>query len=156
RRVLFRSPPVDEEYGGLGLKDFRYSQIMIEELSRIGESGFALSLHNDVIAPYIEAYASEEQKQRWLPGICSGEKILAVAMTEPDTGSDLQAIKTRLEDKGDHYILNGAKTYISNGILSDLVIVAAKADQGVTLVVVEREMEGFKRGRKLKKMGMSS
>lgn len=152
----FLAPQVDEEFGGLGLKDFRYSQIMIEELSRIGESGFALSLHNDVIAPYIEAYATDEQKRRWLPGVCSGDKILAVAMTEPDTGSDLQAIKTKLEDKGDHYILNGAKTFISNGILADLVIVAAKAEQGVTLVVVERGMEGFKRGRKLKKMGMSS
>ena len=152
----FLAPQVDEEFGGLGLKDFRYSQIMIEELSRIGESGFALSLHNDVIAPYIDAYANDEQKRRWLPGICSGDKILAIAMTEPDTGSDLQAIKSRLEDKGDHYILNGAKTYISNGILSDLVIVAAKAEQGVTLVVVEREMEGFKRGRNLKKMGMKS
>lgn len=152
----FLAPQIDEEYGGLGLKDFRYAQIMIEELSRIGESGFALSLHNDVIAPYLDAYATDEQKRRWLPGVCSGEKILAIAMTEPDTGSDLQAIKSRLEDKGDHYILNGAKTYISNGILADLVIVAAKAEQGVTLVVVERGMEGFKRGRKLKKMGMPS
>src|SRR5690606_15815744 len=102
------------------------------------------------------AYANDEQKRRWLPGVCSGDTILAIAMTEPDTGSDLQAIKTKLEDKGDHYILNGAKTFISNGILADLVIVAAKAEQGVTLVVVERGMEGFKRGRKLKKMGMSS
>ncbi len=152
----FLAPQIDEEFGGLGLKDFRYSQIMIEELSRIGESGFALGLHNDVIAPYLDAYGTPEQKKRWLPGVCSGDTILAVAMTEPGTGSDLQAIKSKLEDKGDHYILNGAKTFISNGILSDLVIVAAKAEQGVTLVVVERGMEGFKRGRKLKKMGMSS
>lgn len=147
---------IDEEFGGLGLKDFRFSQIMIEELSRIGESGFALSLHNDVIAPYLDTYGTEEQKRRWLPGVCSGDTILAVAMTEPGTGSDLQAIKTKLEDKGDHYLLNGAKTFISNGILADLVIVAAKADQGVTLVVVERGMEGFKRGRNLDKMGMKS
>lgn len=152
----FLAPAVDEEYGGLSLNDFRFSQIMIEELSRIGENGFALSLHNDVIAPYISAYGSEEQKQRWLPGICSGESILAIAMTEPDTGSDLQAIKSRLEDKGDHYILNGSKTYISNGIISDLVIVAAKAPEGVTLVVVPRGAEGFNRGRNLKKMGMKS
>lgn len=152
----FLAPFVDEEFGGLGLKDFRFSQIMIEELSRIGESGFALSLHNDVIAPYLDSYGTDEQKRRWLPGVCSGDTILAIAMTEPGTGSDLQAIKTKLEDKGDHYILNGAKTFISNGILSDLVIVAAKADQGVTLVVVERGMEGFKRGRNLKKMGMKS
>ncbi len=152
----FLAPAVDEEYGGLSLSDFRYSQIMIEELARIGENGFALALHNDVIAPYISAYGSEEQKQRWLPGVCSGEIILAIAMTEPDTGSDLQAIKSRLEDKGDHYILNGAKTYISNGIISDLVIVAAKAPEGVTLVCVPRGAEGFNRGRNLHKMGMKS
>ncbi|MEE2731517.1 MAG: acyl-CoA dehydrogenase family protein [Pseudomonadota bacterium] len=152
----FLAPAVDEEYGGLSLNDFRYSQIMIEELAYIGENGFALALHNDVIAPYISAYGNEEQKQRWLPGICSGEIILAIAMTEPDTGSDLQAIKSRLEDKGDHYILNGAKTYISNGIISDLVIVAAKAPEGVTLVCVPRGAEGFNRGRNLKKMGMKS
>ena len=152
----FLAPFVDEEYGGLGLKDFRYSQIMIEELAMIGEAGFALSLHNDVIAPYIASYASEEQKKKYLPKIVSGEMILAVAMTEPGTGSDLQAIKTKLEDKGDHYLLNGAKTFISNGIISDLVIVAAKADEGVTLVLVERGQEGFSRGRNLKKMGMKS
>lgn len=153
----FCAPFVDEQYGGLGLTDFRYSQIMLEELARIGESGFALGLHNDVIAPYINSFATEEQKQRWLPGICSGEKILAVAMTEPGTGSDLKAIKTKLEDKGDHYILNGAKTFISNGILSDIVIVAANLEgKGITLLVVERGMEGFNRGRKLDKMGMDS
>ncbi|HET8706730.1 MAG TPA: acyl-CoA dehydrogenase family protein [Pseudomonadales bacterium] len=151
------APFVDEEYGGLGLKYFRYAQIMIEELSRIRESGFALSLHNDVIAPYIASFASEEQKKKYLPKIVSGECILAVAMTEPGTGSDLQNIKTRLEDKGDHYILNGAKTFISNGILADLVIVAAKCgEQGITLALVERGMEGFERGRKLEKMGMHS
>jgi len=152
----FLAPHVDEAYGGLSLKDFRYSQIMIEELSGIGENGFAMSLHNDVIAPYISTYGNEEQKQRWLPGVCTGETILAVAMTEPDTGSDLQAIKSRLEDKGDHYVLNGSKTYISNGILSDLVIVAAKAPEGITLVCVPRGAEGFKRGRNLTKMGMKS
>ncbi|MGC1510269.1 acyl-CoA dehydrogenase [Ketobacter sp. MCCC 1A13808] len=152
----FLAPNVDEEYGGLSLDDFRYSQIMIEELAHIGESGFALGLHNDVIAPYLTAYANEEQKSRWLPGVCSGETILAIAMTEPDTGSDLQAIKSKLEDKGDHYILNGSKTYISNGIISDLVVVVAKAPEGITLVCVPRGAEGFNRGRNLKKMGMKS
>ncbi|MFN3586267.1 MAG: acyl-CoA dehydrogenase family protein, partial [Moraxellaceae bacterium] len=93
----FCAPFVDEAFGGLGLKDFRYSQIMIEELARIGESGFALSLHNDVIAPYIDSFATPEQKARWLPGICAGEKILAVAMTEPGTGSDLKNIKTQAQ-----------------------------------------------------------
>ena len=130
-------PFADEKYGGLGLKDFRYSQIMIEELARIGESGFALSLHNDVIAPYIETYGSEALKEKYLPKCATGECILAGAMTEPGTGSDLQAIKSNLEDHGDHYLLNGQKTFISNGILADLVIVAAKANAGVNLVLVE-------------------
>ena len=152
----FLAPFVEEQYGGLGLEDFRYAQIMIEELSRIGESGFALSLHNDVIAPYLHTYGTEEQKARYLPGVVSGETILAIAMTEPGTGSDLQAIRTQLEDQGEHYILNGQKTFISNGILADLVIVAAKAPEGITLVLVERGMEGFSRGRNLKKMGMKS
>lgn len=153
----FLAPFVGEEYGGLGLKDYRYSTIMIEELSRVGESGFALSLHNDIIAPYLETYGNEEQKKRWLPKVVSGESILAIAMTEPGTGSDLQAIKTRLEDKGDHYILNGSKTFISNGILSDLVIVAAQMEgAGLSLCVVERGAEGFSRGRNLEKMGMKS
>jgi alkylation response protein AidB-like acyl-CoA dehydrogenase len=146
---------VDEKWGGLGLKDFRYSQIQIEEMSRIGESGFAMSLHSDVIGVYLDSFANDEQKARWMPGIISGEKILAVAMTEPGTGSDLKSIKTKVEDKGDYLLLNGAKTFISNGILSDIVIVAANWEgKGMTLVVVERGMEGFKRGRKLDKMGM--
>ncbi|OUS31497.1 acyl-CoA dehydrogenase [Gammaproteobacteria bacterium 45_16_T64] len=152
----FLAPFVDEEYGGLGLKDFRYSMIMIEELAMVGESGFAIGLHNDVIAPYLDSYATDEQKRRWLPKVCSGEAILAVAMTEPDAGSDLQAIKTRIEDKGDHYLLNGSKVYISNGILADIVIVAAKSDEGINLIVVERGMEGFVRGRNLQKMGLKS
>ncbi len=152
----FLAPFVSEEYGGLGLTDFRYSQVMIEELARIGESGFAISLHSDVIAPYIDSYGSAEQKQRFMPGIVSGETILAVAMTEPGTGSDLQAVKTSLEDQGDHYLLNGQKTFISNGILADLVVVVVKAKEGISLVLVERDMEGFSRGRNLKKMGMKS
>lgn len=152
----FLAPFVDEEYGGLGLRDFRYSLIMIEELAMVGEAGFAVGLHNDVIAPYLDSYANEEQKKRWLPKVCTGEAILAIAMTEPDAGSDLQAIKTRIEDKGDHYLLNGSKVYISNGILADLVIVAAKSDEGINLIVVERGMAGFTRGRNLKKMGLKS
>jgi len=148
---------VDEKWGGMGLKDFRYTQIQIEEMARIGESGFAMSLHSDVIGVYLDSFANDEQKARWMPGIISGEKILAVAMTEPGTGSDLKNIKTRVEDKGDYLLLNGAKTFISNGILSDIVIVAAQWEgKGMTLVVVERGMEGFKRGRKLDKMGMHS
>jgi acyl-CoA dehydrogenase len=152
----FLIPAVDEAYGGLSLTDFRYSVVMTEELARIGEGGFAMGLHNDVIAPYIESYGSEEIKKRFLPGCATGKTILAVAMTEPGTGSDLQAIKTTLSDEGDHYLLNGQKTFISNGILADLVIVAAKAPEGVTLILVERGMEGFSRGRNLDKMGMKS
>lgn len=152
----FLAPFVDEAYGGLGLNDIRYSMIMIEELAMIGENGFALSLHNDVIAPYIAHYGTDAQKQRWLPKICSGESILAIGMSEPSAGSDLQNIKTRLDASGDHYILNGSKTFISNGIISDLVIVAAKAEEGLTLVVVERGMDGFTRGRNLDKMGLKS
>lgn len=152
----FLVPFVDEQYGGLGLKDFRYSQIMIEELAYIGENGFALSLHNDIIACYIESFGTEEQKLKYLPKIATGECILAVAMTEPGTGSDLQAIQTKLVKDGDGFWLNGQKTFISNGILCDLVIVAAKTENGLTLCLVERGMEGFEKGRNLKKMGMKS
>ncbi len=152
----FLAPFVAEAYGGLGLNDFRYSQIMIEELSGVGETGFALSLHNDIIAPYINTFGTEVQKQKYLPKIISGECILAVAMTEPGTGSDLQAIQSKLEKKGNGYLLNGAKTFISNGILCDLVVVAAKTEKGITLCLVERGMPGFQKGRRLKKMGMKS
>ena len=150
----------DEKYGGAGIDDFRFEQIIIEENMRHGDIGFYINLHNDLVAPYIAKLGTEEQKQRWMPGIVSGEKILAVAMTEPSTGSDLSGIRTRAEDKGDHWLLNGAKTYISNGILSDLVVVAARTDPesryGLGLFVVERGMEGFERGRKLDKMGLKS
>ncbi|OYX64515.1 MAG: acyl-CoA dehydrogenase [Novosphingobium sp. 32-60-15] len=148
----------DEKYGGAGIEDFRFEQIIIEENMRHGDIGFYINLHNDLVAPYIAKLGNDEQKDRWMPGIVSGEKILAVAMTEPSTGSDLAGMKTRAEDKGDHWLLNGAKTYISNGILSDLIVVAARTDpesrHGLSLLVVERGMEGFERGRKLSKMGL--
>ena len=148
----------DEKYGGAGIDDFRFEQIIIEENMRHGDIGFYINLHNDLVAPYIAKLGNDEQKDRWMPGIVSGEKILAVAMTEPSTGSDLAGMKTRAEDKGDHWLLNGAKTYISNGILSDLIVVAARTDpesrHGLSLLVVERGMEGFERGRKLAKMGL--
>ncbi|PPE73404.1 acyl-CoA dehydrogenase [Solimonas fluminis] len=151
---------IDEKYGGLGLKDFRYEQILIEENALHGDSGYFITLHSRLVAPYLEHFGTEEQKQRFYPGIMSGEKIMAIAMTEPDAGSDLAGMKARAEDKGDHWLLNGSKTYISNGILADLVIVAAKTHpenpHGVTLFLVERGMEGFERGRMLKKMGMKS
>lgn len=148
----------DEKYGGLGLKDFRYEQIIMEELASVGETSFIPSLHSRLVAPYLERFGSEEQKQRFLPSCITGESILAIAMTEPAAGSDLAAIKTRAEDKGDHYLLNGSKTYITNGICADLVIVAAKTNpdkpNAMGLFVVERGMAGFERGRKLQKMGM--
>ena len=154
---------VPEAYGGAGEDDFRYSAIMAEESARVGvvSAGMVIGLHNDIILPYFMAYANEEQKQRWLPGMCSGELITAIAMTEPDTGSDLAAIRTTAERRGDYYILNGQKTFISNGIISDVVIVVAKTDpalrhKGISLLVVERDMEGFKRGRMLDKVGLKA
>ena len=150
----------DEKYGGAGIDDFRFEQIIIEENMRHGDIGFYINLHNDLVAPYIAKLGTDEQKDRWMPGIVSGEKSLAVAMTEPSTGSDLAGMRTSAVDKGDHWLLNGAKTYISNGILADLVVVAARTDpnsrHGLGLMVVERGMEGFERGRKLAKMGLKA
>ena len=150
----------DEKYGGAGVADFRYEQILMEELTRHGEPGFFLWLHSRLVGPYIEEFGTAEQKQRWLPKCVSGESILAIAMTEPGAGSDLASIRAKAEDKGDHFLLNGAKTYISNGILADLVIVAARTDpesrRGISLFVVERGMEGFERGANLAKMGLKS
>ena len=154
---------VPEEYGGAGVNDFRYNAIMAEESARAGvvSAGMVIGLHNDIILPYFIAYANAEQKQRWLPGMCSGELITAIAMTEPGTGSDLASIRTTAERRGDYYILNGQKTFISNGIISDVVIVVAKTDpalrhKGISLLVVERGMEGFNRGRKLDKVGLKA
>ena len=150
----------DEKYGGAGIEDFRFEQILLEENAKHGDIGFFIFLHNRLVGPYIGDLGTEEQKERWLPGCVSGEKILAVAMTEAGAGSDISGIRTKAEDKGDHYLLNGSKTFISNGILADLVIVAAKTDpnssHGISLFVVERGMEGFERGKNLKKMGMHS
>ncbi|WP_324800304.1 acyl-CoA dehydrogenase family protein [Streptomyces cyaneofuscatus] len=152
---------VPEEYGGGGSTDFRYSAVLAEEFTRAGAPGLAIGLHNDIIGPYLTGLATNEQKQRWLPGFCSGETITAIAMTEPGAGSDLQAIRTTAEDKGDHWLLNGSKTFISNGILADLVIVVAKTTpdggaKGLSLIVVERGAEGFERGRNLDKIGQKS
>jgi alkylation response protein AidB-like acyl-CoA dehydrogenase len=152
---------VDEEYGGAGVKDFRYNMVVSEELCRVGASGPGFPVHTDIIVPYISSLGTDEQKARWLPGLVSGELISAIAMTEPGAGSDLQGIKTTAVDKGDHYLLNGSKTFISNGILSDLVVVVCRTDpdarhQGISLLVVERGMKGFDRGRNLDKMGMKA
>jgi acyl-CoA dehydrogenase len=152
---------VPEEYGGMGMTDFRYNAVVSEELSRIGASGPGFPVHTDIIVPYITSLGTEEQKQRWLPGLVSGELISAIGMTEPGAGSDLQGIKTSAVDKGDHYVLNGAKTFISNGIMSDVVIVVCRTDPdaghlGFSLLVVERGMPGFERGRNLDKMGLKA
>lgn len=150
----------DEAYGGAGIDDFRFEQIIIEENMRHGDIGFYINLHNDLVAPYIAILGNEEQKALFMPGIVSGETILAVAMTEPSTGSDLAGMKTNAVDMGDHWLLNGSKTYISNGILSDVVVVAARTDpqarHGLGLFLVERGMPGFERGRRLEKMGLKS
>lgn len=152
---------VEEQYGGMGLNDFRYNMIVAEELSRSLASGIGFPVHTDIIVPYISSLGTEEQKQRWLPGCVSGDIVTAVAMTEPGAGSDLQGIRTSAVDKGDHYVLNGSKTFISNGIMADLVIVVARTDpdaghQGISLLVVERGMEGFTRGRNLDKIGLKA
>ena len=157
----FLGMAVPEEYGGGGNADFRYNTIITEETTVGRYSGIGFGLHNDVVLPYLLRLASDEQKTRWLPGFCTGELITAIAMTEPGTGSDLQGIKTRAVRDGDDWVLNGSKTFITNGINSDLVIVVARTDpdkgaQGFSLLVVERGMEGFERGRKLDKIGLDA
>ncbi|HYW02755.1 MAG TPA: acyl-CoA dehydrogenase family protein [Gammaproteobacteria bacterium] len=149
-----------EEYGGAE-GDFLFSIVMMEEQSRAGTSGPGFGLHNDIVAPYIYKYGNREQHGRWLPKMARGELIGAIAMTEPGTGSDLQAVRTTARRDGDHYIVNGQKTFITNGYMSDLVIVVCKTDpeagaKGISLIVVESGMEGFEKGRKLKKVGMKA
>ncbi|HEY0943484.1 MAG TPA: acyl-CoA dehydrogenase family protein [Steroidobacter sp.] len=150
----------DPEYGGAGVSDFRYEQILIEENVRWGEAGFFMMLHSRLVAPYIGHLGTPEQKARLLPKCISGESILGIAMTEPGAGSDLAGMKTRAEDRGDHWLLNGSKTYISNGQIGDVFIVAARTDptrkHGLGLFIVERGMEGFRRGRNLAKMGLKA
>lgn len=159
----FLGMAIPEEYGGGGSTDFRFNAVLAEELAAagIGGAGLGITLHNDITTPYFVDICTDEQKSRWLPGIASGELITAIAMTEPGTGSDLASIATTARRDGDHYVVNGAKTFITNGINSDLVIVAVKTDPtarhaGMTLLVLERGMPGFERGRNLDKIGMHS
>jgi len=145
------------EYGGGG-GDFGHSAVYNEELARAGVSGLGFGLHSDIIAPYINRLGNPEQKQRWLPKVCSGEWILAIGMTEPGTGSDLKAIRTTAVREGDEYVINGSKTFISNGLTADLIVMVCKTDpsagaRGVSLIVVEADREGFRRGGKLEKVG---
>ncbi len=158
----FLCPWLEEKYGGAG-GDFLMSVVIMEELARCYESGLAMALHSDIIVPYIHAFGTEEQKQKWLPGCASGEFVTAIGMTEPGTGSDLAALATTAVKDGDDYILNGSKTFISNGQLCDLVVVAAKTDpdpknahKGISLFVVEGNRKGFTKGKRLHKMGMAS
>ncbi len=152
---------VPEEFGGGGSPDFRYNVVLGEEMVRAGASGVGFTLHNDVVEPYLLLRTNDEQKQRWLPGFCSGEIITAIAMSEPGAGSDLQGVRTTAVRDGDSFIVNGQKTFITNGINADLVIVVVKTDpaagaKGTSLLVVERGMEGFERGRNLDKVGLKA
>ncbi len=157
----FLCPCISTDYGGMG-GDFLYAVIVAEEIARTNHTGLSAPLHSDVVVPYIDAFANEEQKKKYLPGCVSGDIVTAVAMTEPDAGSDLAGLSTTAEEDGDEIVINGSKTFISNGIISDLVIVAAKDPaidnpyQGVSLYLVEDGTPGFKRGRHLDKMGFWS
>ena len=154
-------PTMPEEYGGAGV-DRLYSVVMMEEQARAGDSGSGFSLHSDIVANYINNFGNEEQKQEWLPKMASGECVTGIAMTEPGTGSDLQAVKTRAVLDGDHYVLNGSKIFITNGYLADMVVVVAKTGEGekgaqnISLLIVDAHSEGFSKGQPLKKMGMKA
>lgn len=150
-----------EQYGGLDIQDFRYNAIFVEELGLSGCSGPAIGypLHNDIVFPYILHYGTEAAKAKYIPGMISGDLISAVAMTEPGAGSDLQAIRSTAVDKGDHYLINGSKTFITNGYLADVVVVAAKTDpsqgaKGISLFIVDKDMEGFSKGVPFEKVGL--
>jgi alkylation response protein AidB-like acyl-CoA dehydrogenase len=150
-----------ERFGGQGVKDFRYNAIMTEEMTSTGTVGIGIGLQNDIMASYLVGLTTDEQKERWLPGYVSGELITAIAMSEPGAGSDLAGIRTTAVRDGDDYIVNGTKTFISNGILSDLVLTVVKTDpaaghKGISLLVIERGMDGFQRGRNLDKIGQKS
>lgn len=156
----FLSPTVSENYGGVGA-DFRYNAIVTEEVAKLGLSGIGWGLHSDIAVPYIERYGTEAQKDKYLPGCVSGDIITAIAMSEPGTGSDLQGVKTTAEKVDDGYVLNGSKTFITNGQLADVVIVVAKTEpkagaKGVSLFLVEAGTPGFDKGKNLKKIGMKA
>jgi alkylation response protein AidB-like acyl-CoA dehydrogenase len=150
-----------EEHGGGGISDFRYNAILSEEITRVGASGVGFVIQTDLVSGYLLSYASEEQQKRWFPAFCSGEMITAIAMTEPGTGSDLQGIKTTARREGDEYVINGSKTFITNGINADLVLVVCQTDpdagaMGFSLIAVERGAPGFERGRNLDKIGLKA
>lgn len=149
---------IPQSYGGGG-GTFAHEVVLLEELARAGDSAWGVSVHNGIVAHYLLLYGSEEQKQRWLPKLASGEFVAAIAMTEPSAGSDLQGIKTKAIRDGEHYVIDGAKTFITNGAQADLVVLAAKTDpgkgaEGISLIVVEADTPGFRRGRILNKSGL--
>ncbi|VXC70942.1 acyl-CoA dehydrogenase family protein [Sphingomonas sp. AX6] len=157
----FLGVSVPTEYGGQG-GDFRHDVVLVDEVQRAGLDGFALSLHNVIVVPYIQLHGTEEQKHRWLPGLSNGDLVSAIAMSEPGAGSDLQSIRTTAIRDGDDYVINGSKTFISNGQLAELIVVVAKTDpaegaKGISLLVVEADkVTGFRRGRKLDKIGLDA
>ena len=158
----FLCPWLEEEYGGSG-GDFLHSVVIMEEMARVYDSGFALALHSDIIVPYIHEFGTPEQKKKYLPGCASGDIVTAIAMTEPGTGSDLAAVRTTARRDGDHYVIDGSKTFISNGQLCDLCIVVAKTDdapddphRSISLFLVEANTPGFQKGKLLEKMGLAS
>src|SRR5579885_603061 len=159
----FLGMDVPEEFGGAGVDDFWFNAVLHEELGAAGAAGFGvgLTLHNDVCAPYFLRYADEEQRRRWLPGIASGDLITAIAMTEPGAGSDLAGLTTTAVLDGDDYIVNGSKTFVTNGINADIVVVVVRTGPGerhagLSLLVVERDTPGFQHGRNLDKIGLHS
>jgi long-chain-acyl-CoA dehydrogenase len=158
----FLGMAVPDEFGGGGVDDFRFNQVLAEQVAAAGitGSGLGMTLHNDICLPYFLSICNDEQKQRWLPGITSGELITAVAMTEPGAGSDLSGIRTSAKHDGDDYLVNGSKTFITNGINADLVITAVRTGEdkhkGISLLILERGMAGFERGRNLDKLGLHS
>jgi alkylation response protein AidB-like acyl-CoA dehydrogenase len=152
---------VDEEYGGGGQRDFRFNTVLVEEVVASGCSGLGFGLHNDVVAPYLTELTTDEQRKRWLPGFCSGDIVTAIAMSEPGAGSDLAGVRTSAVRDGDSWVLNGQKTFITNGDMADLVVVVAKTApdegaHGVSLIAVERGAAGFSRGRRLEKVGLKA
>jgi long-chain-acyl-CoA dehydrogenase len=153
---------VPEELGGGGVADFRYNTVLDEEITRAGATGLGFGLHNDIVAPYLLSLGTEQQRRRWLPGFCSGELITAIAMSEPGAGSDLQRVRTHARRDGTDWVLSGSKTFITNGINADLVLVVARTDpaaegaRGLSLLAVERGMAGFERGRNLDKVGLKA
>jgi alkylation response protein AidB-like acyl-CoA dehydrogenase len=152
----------DEAYGGLEARDYRYNQILIETFmdAGVGNVGINFAVHNDICLPYLEDLTTDEQRQRWLPGFTAGTLVAAIGMTEPDAGSDVAGIRTSARDEGDHFVVNGAKTFITNGTNADLVVLAVRTSpdrhHGLSLLVMERGLEGFERGRNLAKLGLHS